>query len=299
MDNFDLKKYLAEGRINQDSQELNEKKQDSKKGNKEEQKRMEGAIRDNRDHVKSLEKDIKADQKKLKKLKADEPKDVNESEVTEDRAASAAKGLENIVNFVLKHADKGKDWIEKNVKMGKMADAIGEGEVEEGYGKPMYDEDDTKPMKEDERTDAEEEGYEDGFKDAKKDMKDAMSKMKISELKAKIREDILATLAEADEVTEAEEDVDVDIDDEVEADVNVDVKDTVDVDAEGDEIDIVKPAVKAKVEVGLSPEEEIVQDSLKAAMDAADAIGNDKLADQIGNTITFFTREYVVGRNTD
>lgn len=299
MDNFDLKKYLAEGRINQDSQELNEKKQDSKKGNKEEQKRMEGAIRDNRDHVKSLEKDIKADQKKLKKLKADEPKDVNESEVTEDRAASAARGLENIVNFVLKHADKGKDWIEKNVKMGKMADAIGEGEVEEGYGKPMYDEDDTKPMKEDERTDAEEEGYEDGFKDAKKDMKDAMSKMKISELKAKIREDILATLAEADEVTEAEEDVDVDIEDEVEADVDVDVKDTVDVDAEGDEIDIVKPAVKAKVEVGLSPEEEIVQDSLKAAMDAADAIGNDKLADQIGNTITFFTREYVVGRNTD
>jgi hypothetical protein len=299
MDNFDLKKYLAEGRINQDSQELNEKKQDSKKGNKEEQKRMEGAIRDNRDHVKSLEKDIKADQKKLKKLKADEPKDVNESEVTEDRAASAARGLENIINFVMKNADKGKDWIEKNIKMGSMKDAMTEEEVEEGYGKPMYDEDDTKPMKEDERTDAEEEGYEDGFKDAKKDMKDAMSKMKISELKAKIREDILATLAEADEVTEAEEDVDVDIDDEVEADVNVDVKDTVDVDAEGDEIDIVKPAVKAKVEVGLSPEEEIVQDSLKAAMDAADAIGNDKLADQIGNTITFFTREYVVGRNTD
>jgi hypothetical protein len=303
MDNFDLKKYLAEGRINQDSQELNEKKQDSKKGNKEEQKRMEGAIRDNRDHVKSLEKDIKADQKKLKKLKADEPKDVNESEVTEDRAASAARGLENIIDFITKNADKGKDWwkknISKNIEIGSMLQQMKEIEVEEGYGKPMYDEDDTKPMKEDERTDAEEEGYEDGFKDAKKDMKDAMSKMKISELKAKIREDILATLAEADEVTEAEEDVDVDIDDEVEADVNVDVKDTVDVDAEGDEIDIVKPAVKAKVEVGLSPEEEIVQDSLKAAMDAADAIGNDKLADQIGNTITFFTREYVVGRNTD
>jgi len=251
MDNFDFKKYLKEGRINKDFSQLDEKKQDSKKGNKEEQKRMEGAIRDNEIHIDKLNKDKKADEKKLAKLKKDFKKDVKESE------------------------------------------------VEEGYGKPMYDEDDTKPMKEDERTDAEEEGYEDGFKDAKKDMKDAMSKMKISELKAKIREDILATLAEADEVTEAEEDVDVDIDDEVEADVNVDVKDTVDVDAEGDEIDIVKPAVKAKVEVGLSPEEEIVQDSLKAAMDAADALGNDKLADQIGNTITFFTREYVVGRNTD
>ena len=251
MDNFDFKKYLKEGRINKDLSQLDEKKQDSKKGNKEEQKRMEGSIRDNEIHIDKLNKDKKADEKKLAKLKKDFKKDVKESE------------------------------------------------VEEGYGKPMYDEDDTKPMKEDERTDAEEEGYEDGFKDAKKDMKDAMSKMKISELKAKIREDILATLAEADEVTEAEEDVDVDIDDEVEADVNVDVKDTVDVDAEGDEIDIVKPAVKAKVEVGLSPEEEIVQDSLKAAMDAADALGNDKLADQIGNTITFFTREYVVGRNTD
>ena len=46
-------------------------------------------------------------------------------------------------------------------------------------------------------------------------------------------------------------------------------------------------------------EEEVIQDSLKAAMDSANALGNDKLADQIGNTITFFTREYVVGRNTD
>ena len=165
-------------------------------------------------------------------------------------------------------------------------------EVEEGYGK-KYEEDDVKSMSEDARTDAEQEGYKDGFDDAKDDVENALKKMKVSELKAKIRENILSTLSEA------EEDVDVDIDDEVEADVNVDVKDTVDVDAEGDEIDIVKPAVKAKVEVGLSPEEEIVQDSLKAAMDAADALGNDKLADQIGNTITFFTREYVVGRNTD
>ena len=143
--------------------------------------------------------------------------------------------------------------------------------------------------------------YDEDDKDA---MKEETGRMKVSELKAKIREDILAVLSEADEVneeevTEAEEDVDVDIEDEVEADVDVDVKDTVDVDAEGDDIEISKKAVKAKVEVGLSPEEEIVQDSLKAAMDAAVALGNDKLADQIGNTITFFTREYVVGGNTD
>ena len=148
-------------------------------------------------------------------------------------------------------------------------------------------------VNEDARTDAEQEGYEDGFEDAKDDVEDALKKMKVSELKAKIREEILETLSEA------EEDVDVDIDAEEEVDVDVDVEDEVSVAAGGDDIEIERPAVKAKVQVGLSPEEEIVQDSLKAAMDAADALGNEKLADQIGNTITFFTREYVVGRNSD
>ena len=64
-------------------------------------------------------------------------------------------------------------------------------------------------VNEDKRTDAEEEGYEDGFKDAKKDMKDALSKMKVSELKAKIKEDIIEILSEQDE------EVDVDVEDEV------------------------------------------------------------------------------------
>ena len=132
-------------------------------------------------------------------------------------------------------------------------------------------------LEEDARTDAEEEGYKDGMKDEKADMK----KMKVSELKAKIKEEILAELS----LSEAEEEVDVDID----------VEDEVDVDVEADDIEIERKGTTAKVEVGLSPEEEIIQDSLKAAMDAADALGNDKLSDQIGNTITFFTREYVVG----
>ena len=136
-------------------------------------------------------------------------------------------------------------------------------------------------LEEDARTDAEQEGYKDGFDDAKDDVKDALSKMKVSELKAKIKEQILAELS----LSEAEEEVDVDID----------VEDEVEVEAGADDIEIERKGVKAKVEVGLSPEEEIIQDSLKAAMDSANALGNDKLADQIGNTITFFTREYVVG----
>ena len=144
-------------------------------------------------------------------------------------------------------------------------------------------------LEEDARTDAEQEGYKDGFDDAKDDIKDALSKMKVSELKAKIKEQILAELTLDETLDEAEEEVDVDID----------VEDEVEVDAEADDIEIERPGVKTTVDVGLSPEEEIVQDSLKAAMDAAQALGSEKLADQIGNTITFFTRQFVVGDSTD
>jgi len=147
------------------------------------------------------------------------------------------------------------------------------------------------------RTDAEQEGYKDGFDNAKDDIEDTLNKIKVSELKAKIRETILSELSEESQYnasiySEAEEDVDVDVD-------LGDIEDEVNVDVEPDEIDIEKKAVRTTVDVGLSPEEEVIQDSLKAAMDSANALGNDKLADQIGNTITFFTREYVVGRNTD
>ena len=214
----------------------------------------------------------------------------------EDESVSARKG---------KEADKKQSFKDRRDdsygKMGKR-DAEKKGknkinkeeiEVEEGYGK-KYEEDDIESMSEDARTDAEQEGYKDGFDDAKDDVKDALSKMKVSELKAKIRETILSELSEESQYnasiySEAEEDVDVD----------VDVEDEVNVDVEPDEIDIEKKAVRTTVDVGLSPEEEVIQDSLKAAMDAANQLGNDKLADQIGNTITFFTREYVVGRDDD
>ena len=135
---------------------------------------------------------------------------------------------------------------------------------------------------EDARTDAEQEGYKDGFEDAKDDIEAELKKMKVSELKAKIREDIISQLSE-------QEDVDVD----------VDVEDEVEVDAEADDIEIEKKSVKADIEVGLSPEEELVQDSLEAAMKASRELGNQTLTDQIGNTITYFTRQFVVGGNTD
>ena len=177
-------------------------------------------------------------------------------------------------------------WNEKNNP--SRSEAVGERDPKKvGQSTSAY------AINEDKRTDAEEEGYEDGFKDAKKDMKDALSKMKVSELKAKIKEDIIEILSEQDE------EVDVDIEDEVKVDADVDVEDDVSVDAEGDDINIKKSSVKADIEVGLSPEEELVQDSLEAAMKASEALGNNTLTDQIGNTITYFTREFVVGNRTD
>ena len=283
MDNFNLKKYLAEGKIHQ---EISEKKKDVEES-------APGFKHDCAAHVMHESHGYGLCLEGRHTLV--ETTDGNAEVTHYDVMFKSGEIVEKIPVNELKiltsesHSHGKKPTYDEDDK-----DAMKEEEVEEGYGKkPMYDEDDKDAMKEDARTDAEQEGYKDGFEDAKDDIEAELKKMKVSELKAKIREDILSVLSEA------EEDVDVDIEDEVEADVDVDVKDTVDVDAEGDDIEISKKAVKAKVEVGLSPEEEIVQDSLKAAMDAASALGNDKLADQIGNTITFFTREYVVGDRTD
>ena len=99
------------------------------------------------------------------------------------------------------------------------------------------------------------------------------SKMKVSELKAKIREDIISLLNE-----EEEEEAEVEVEDEV-------------------EVDIEEPALDAdEAQEGLSADEKEIQDSLKIAYDNAIAIGDKKLADQIGNSITFFTRSHVVER---
>jgi len=98
----------------------------------------------------------------------------------------------------------------------------------------------------------------------------SQSKMKKSELKAKIKEMILA---EQDE--ETEEEVDAETTDEVTPDEEVEV--TTDV-----EVDEVDPDVKA------------VQDALTQAQAVAQKLGDKKLTDQIGNTITFFTRAHVV-----
>ena len=101
-------------------------------------------------------------------------------------------------------------------------------------------------------------------------------KMTKQALKEKIKAEILSTLSEADE-------------DEVE-DVDVDVED-VDVD-----IDVEAPA-ETSSEPGLTSDEMEIQNSLKRAYDTAVSIGDEKLSNQIANSITFFTKTHVVPRD--
>ena len=100
--------------------------------------------------------------------------------------------------------------------------------------------------------------------------------------------EVEAILAEADEEVDAEvedtettddaEATDAETTDDAEAtDVTVDDTETTDVETTAE----VDPNVKA------------TQDALTQAMEAAKAIGDKKLQDQIGNTITFFTRTHV------
>ena len=286
MDNFNLQNYIASGKLHADSTILTEAK---KQGYDDREDESLGARRGAEKGKKQSMKDRRDDSYgKFGKRDAEKK---GKNKINKENVEEVGKG------YFKKEHGIGKDSLKETIAEAKakieegsypfdqcLSDNEGKygakgaakvcGAIKAAYGEGI--------VNEDARTDAEQEGYKDGFNDAKDDIEDALKKMKVSELKDKIKTEIISNLSEAEEV-----------------DVDIDVEDEVEVDAEADDIEIERKGVKAKVEVGLSPEEEIVQDSLKAAMDAAQELGSDKLADQIGNTITFFTRQFVVGDNTD
>jgi hypothetical protein len=145
------------------------------------------------------------------------------------------------------------------------------------------------------------------------------AKMKVSELKAKIREEILSTLNEEEDYEKMGREVEYGVFPGIDADElsmqdifdmldNEEFEDMEDMpidEAKGDEEEApaeeemdaeVNVDVEAAPAQGLSAEEQEIQNSLKIAYDSAAAIGDQKLADQIGNSITFFTRTHVVER---
>jgi len=82
---------------------------------------------------------------------------------------------------------------------------------------------------------------------------------------------------------------------EEEEDIDVEAEETEDVEATDVTVDDTE-TVDVETETEISPEVKTTQDALTAAIEAAKALGDQKLADQIGNSITFFTRTHVVGK---
>ena len=164
---------------------------------------------------------------KLQEMDEDDMDDVKKEEM---KAKSKEGKVDEEINLdeLLAELDS------EEVKENKRTDA-----EEEGYKDGMRDE--KKDLqKEDARTDAEEEGYEDGMKDEKEDMDDNMDDMEIDlddlsedDLKNYI-ESVIKDMVEAGELEPGDEFADNEVDVEDAEDID-DVEDVMDVDVEIDE----------------------------------------------------------------
>jgi len=76
---------------------------------------------------------------------------------------------------------------------------------------------------------------------------------------------------------------------EAEGDEEVDAEETTDVAVDDTE------TIDTETTSEINPEAKVVQDTLTQAMEAAKKLGDKKLESQIGNTITFFTRQHIAG----
>ena len=125
--------------------------------------------------------------------------------------------------------------------------------------------------------------------DEKKLRKDKKKDVKESALRKAIQNEITSILREADEEdveVDTEEDVDVD----VEKDVDIDVKDEVEIDDKSEESEIEVDSELA----GEDADTAAILGLLTKAQEEAESLGDEKLMDQIGNTITYYTRAHVV-----
>ena len=94
-----------------------------------------------------------------------------------------------------------------------------------------------------------------------------------------------------DDTMREQEDVDVDVDEK--EDIDVDVEKDVEIDDESAESDI---EVKSEVP-GESADVSAILGLLTKAQERAESMGDEKLMDQIGNTITYYTRAHVVAED--
>ena len=122
----------------------------------------------------------------------------------------------------------------------------------------------------------------------KKDYKKDVVKEDLEEMRGS------STYEEDDIKAEAvEDDVDVDVDEK--EDINVDVEDDIDIDDVSKESDI---EVKSELP-GEDADVSAILGLLTKAQEKATDMGDEKLMDQIGNTITYYTRAHVVAEAKD
>jgi uncharacterized protein with beta-barrel porin domain len=110
--------------------------------------------------------------------------------------------------------------------------------------------------------------------------------MKISELKKMIKSTMTgeAMVDYGDDLVEAKKKKAKDTEEEITVD---DITDETPAEETETTVDVTTDQVNPNVKA--------VQDALTQAQAAARTLGDDKLTDQIGNTITFFTRTHIVG----
>ena len=242
-------------------------KQDSKKGNEDEQKRMEGAIRDDRDHIKNLKKDIEDNERKLAKLKKDYKKDVvKENSINEEpvSAAVVAAGVASVFG--------GSILLDKLMSKAEDGDFGKKGEEIAAFLRKAGSNAGGVTQQREE------------MKDDKDDMDEAM-RGGDDEMDEMMRG---SAYEEDDTMREAEE---VDVKDNV--DVDVDVEDDIEVDDVSDKSEIEVDSELA----GESGDTAAVLGLLTKAQEKASDMGDEKLMDQIGNTITYYTRAHVVAED--
>jgi hypothetical protein len=130
-------------------------------------------------------------------------------------------------------------------------------------------------------------------------------KMKMSELKGKIKKMVMAEMALDIDTMEDAPESEVDFLAELEGmlgeddlyEAKEDEEEEIEV---TDEFSTEEPQGKGKIDVtqnadaDLTGDKKSVQDNLEAALEAAKSLGDDKLATQIGNSLTFFTKQHVV-----
>tara|TARA_Y100000034_G_C6732509_1_gene324600 strand:+ start:188 stop:766 length:579 start_codon:yes stop_codon:yes gene_type:complete len=162
------------------------------------------------------------------------------------------------------------------------------------YKNPLLEGEDQKERKKHyrgaEKDDAEHiKALEKDMKDDKKADDKIKENVKESALRKAIQNEIISILKEA-EVEDVDVDTEEDIDVEDTEDIDVDIEKDIDIDDESAESEIEVDSELA----GEDADTAAILGLLTKAQEEAEALGDEKLMDQIGNTITYYTRAHVV-----